>query len=102
MNPRIFLLSALLLLALAATASAVDSAPESLEHVYREYLESAKISDAAYQRDLQVRTVFGLAILTGLVVFVIIPLRRSTKRAMAINELQQKTLEEIRDLLKKQ
>ena len=45
--------------------------------------------------------VFCWVVVGGLVAFVILPASRRARRAVELAERQQKTLEEIRDLLKK-
>ena len=87
-----------MVMALPSPAFAADSASESRAQAYLEYNKS----QAAYRRENQIRTVVLLVVVAGLVAFVIIPARRNSKRALEISEQQQQTLEEIRDLLKKQ
>jgi len=102
MRLRILILSTLVAIALAPSLLAADSVSESQDKAYRDYLEAQQKSEAAYRRDNLIHTAVVLALVAGVVAFVIIPVRRRTEQAMAINEKQLKTLEEIRDLLKKQ
>lgn len=106
MKPPKLLLIAFLVATFAVAAFAADTTSESQDQAYREYLETYRKTEAAYQaayqRDAKIRNVVALAVFAGLIVFVMVPLRRASKRALELNEQQQKTLEEIRDLLKEQ
>ena len=101
MKRRNLLLGALLAATLTVTATGMDSASKSQDQAYREYLETYREATAARRKDYQVHTAVMLAIVAGLIGFAIIPALRVAKRGLEINERQQKTMEEIRDLLKK-
>jgi large-conductance mechanosensitive channel len=88
-------------LMLAVTASAVDSTRESQNQAYRDYLETYRGSNAAYRRDKYILTLVDVAILAGLIIFVLVPARRALRTSLEKSKQQQKILEEIRDLLKK-
>lgn len=104
MKPPKFLLIALLVVAFAVTAFTAETTSESQNQAYHEYLETYRKTEAAYQaayqKDARIRNLIALAVLAGLIVFIMVPVRRASKRALELNEQQQKTLEEIRDLLK--
>lgn len=91
----------LIAVALASPIVSADSTTDAEEQERREYLELQRKSTATYERDSQISRVIGVLFLGGLVGLVI-SYRRFVGRALGIAELQQKTLEEIRDLLRKQ
>jgi large-conductance mechanosensitive channel len=110
MKPRTLILGLILGWGLA-TAAALRAA-EPTDQAYRDSLDAYRKSlvaneqaTAAAEHADRVRTIVGAAVIAGLVLFVIIPLQRAQKAyaAKSIDILiqNQRTLEEIRDLLKK-
>jgi hypothetical protein len=97
MKPRHFILSAAMLVALASPGFAANSVAESQDQEYRDSLELYRQSE----KDAQIR-LFGYSVFVAGFLFVLmIPYRRSLRRSLELSERHQKTLEEIRDLLKK-
>ena len=118
-NRRNLVLSALLLITLAITVSAAAPSAESQDQAYREYLEgynkmeeaNRKYAEAynaqvaAYQRKGDVTFICLMVVFAGVFVwwhrYVALPAINRAQLAVEIAKQQQKTLEEIRDLLKK-
>ena len=101
MNTRKLLASILLVATVWLPVHAVDPPSASKEESYEAYLKRRQEMYDAYQRDGRITAGVLLAVVGGLVAFVILPASRRTRRAFELAEQQQKTLEEIRDLLKK-
>jgi len=104
MKARNLLFSALLIVTLSAKVSAVDSTAQSQDQAYREYIETYRKSQADYQKDRQIRTIVSVVLVAGLIALIAfgaIPAVRRSRETLEISRQQQKTLEEIRDLLKK-
>ena len=99
MKPRNLCLAGLLFVTLVVRASAADPTPKS-QDAYRDYLETYRKTEEAYSRSAQIRIVVLLTTLAGVIVFVVVPASRRARAALEISERQQKTLEEIRDLLR--
>jgi len=95
------LLAFLFIAALTSSASAQEPAPDSAEQAYSEYLAASQAMQDAYLRDYQIRMAVLLAIGAGILLLAAIPFRRAMNRALDISAQHQRTLEEIRDLLKK-
>lgn len=102
MNTRKLLLSVLLVATICFQVRAADSPAYSEEQAYRDYLKSNQEMNDAYQRDSRVTAVILLVVVVGLFTLLTTPLARRSRRAFELAERQQKTLEEIRDLLKKE
>jgi large-conductance mechanosensitive channel len=83
-------------------ASAADSNSLSRDQAYHEYLKAYTQSEATSRRDNRILMVVWVTVIAGVIVFGVIPLMRKSKAALEISKQHQKTLEEIRDLLKKQ
>jgi nitrate reductase gamma subunit len=110
MKTRTLILGLLLSLILGTMASlraaeTTDQAYRDSLDAYRKSLVAGQQADAAAEHSNRVRTIFGAAVIAGLILFVIVPLQRAQKvyAAKSIDILlqNQRTLEEIRDLLKK-
>ena len=93
--------SALLVSTLSVTAVAADATPQSQDQAYREYLETYRQNQEDNRKNSQVHTIVSVLLIAGLVVFGLIPTLRKSREMLEIAKQQQKTLEEIRDLLKK-
>lgn len=69
MKPRYLLFSILLAATSSLTVSAADSAVQSQDQAYREYLETYRKAEADHQKDSQARTIVLVAVVAGLIVF---------------------------------
>jgi hypothetical protein len=123
MKLRSFILSALLLVALASPAYAADTPSElrneeyrksqeayrkSLEDSEEDYrkakaaeLEADRRENEAHRRDFWTYGALALLAFGGYFAYLVVPHRRNVRRALALAEQQKEILEEIRDLLKK-
>ena len=108
MKLRNWVSSALMAVSLASPVFAADSTTESEDPERREWMDLKRQELAADERDRlihHVMLVVYLAVVTAFMIVYLRIVRRSlanARRALELAEQQQKTLEEIRDLLKKQ
>jgi type II secretory pathway pseudopilin PulG len=95
-------LSILLVLSAALAAFAADTSSDAQDEAHREYMKMYRNSEATYYRNVKIYLVVVAGLFGGLIVFGFLPLVRRSKESLELCKKQQKTLEEIRDLLKKQ
>ena len=93
---------------LAATAAIADTTSSTDDQTYRKSMEVYQANEEAYHNELvanektrQAFAVVGGAVVAGLIFFILIPAWRGQKALTAIASQNQKILEEIRDLLRK-
>jgi hypothetical protein len=112
MKLRNFVSSALMAVALASPIFAADSTTESDDQYHRDYLELKRKELEADQKDREadqkdrlfhhvLLVIYGTAVVAFLV-FYFKTYRGFVRRSFELAKGQQKTLEEIRDLLRKQ
>jgi hypothetical protein len=85
--------------------SAADAPSNTQDQAVQDYLEMQRKSEATYERNFKVYLGVVAVVFSavgGMIVFGVLPLARRSKESLELNKQQQKTLEEIRDLLKKQ
>jgi hypothetical protein len=93
---------------LAAKAAAGDTPASTADDDYRKSMELYRANEEAYHNQLEANektrqafAVIGGAVVVGLVLLVLVPAWRQQKALMAISAQNQKILDEIRALLKK-
>lgn len=102
MKPRHFFLCLFMaVLPSVGEVRAAEATGSSNEQSYRDYLEATRKAQEEYLKDKRISYGVIAVVVAGLVLLVIVPARRKMHAALELAEKQQKTLEEIRDLLKK-
>jgi preprotein translocase subunit SecG len=93
---------------LAVKAAASDTPSSTADDDYRKSMELYRANEEAYHNQLEANertrqafAVIGGVVVVGLVILVLVPAWRQQKALMAISAQNQKILEEIRELLKK-
>jgi Na+/H+-translocating membrane pyrophosphatase len=93
---------------MAATAAIADTTSSTDDQTYRKSMEVYQANEEAYHNELvadektrQTFAVVAAAVVAGLIFFILIPAWREQRALTAIASQNQKLLEEIRDLLRK-
>lgn len=102
MKFRSLILSILFVLSSAQAAFPADTSPDAQDEAHREYMKMYRDSEATYYRNAKIYLVVVAGLFGGFIGFGFLPLARRSKESLELSKKQQKTLEEIRDLLKKQ
>ena len=96
------MLSILFALTSARAISAANTSSDAQCEAVREYMKMYRDSEATYYRNVKLYLLVVTGLFGGVIAFGILPLARRSKESLELNKKQQTTLEEIRDLLKKQ